>query len=378
MFARYLCRRDKMLGFVGMRMGFLVVAMGCAASLATAQATSGPAAGAAEVRDGQHDWDTFIGNWKMHLRRRLHPLASSDEWVNFDARSVTRKVWGGRANLDEFEAEGPTGHIEGVTLRLYNPQTHQWSIHWANSAAPTLENPVIGAYKDGRGEFYDQERFQGRAIYVRFVWTNVTQNSGDFEQSFSADGGKTWEANWITTMSRLPDTEPSKIPPVAESRDGQHDFDFEFGSWKAHLKRLVHPLSGSNTWVEYDGTSVVNKVWNGRANLGEFDVKNETGHIEGLSLRLFDPKSHQWSISWANAADGELSSTPMVGGFKNGRGEFFDQELFEGRYIFVRFVFSDITQNSFRLEQAFSEDGGKTWEPNWLVHFTRQEEAPAR
>jgi len=162
----------------------------------------------------------------------------------------------------------------------------------------------------------------------------------------------------------------------AGERDGQHDFDFEFGSWKTHLRRLVHPLSGSNTWVEMDGTSVVRKVWDGRANLGELEMNDATTHLEGLSLRLYNPQSHQWSIYWANSRDGSLG-TPMIGGFKDGRGEFFDQETFGGKAIFVRFIFSEITATSFRLEQAFSADGGKSWEPNWMATFTR-EISPAR
>jgi len=156
-------------------------------------------------------------------------------------------------------------------------------------------------------------------------------------------------------------------------RDGQHDFDFEFGTWKAHLRRLLHPLSGSNTWVELDGISTVRKVWEGRANLGEFEVHSPTTHLQGLSLRLYNPQSHQWSIYWANSNDGTLG-TPMIGGFHDGRGEFFDQETFQGKAIFVRFIFSDITPDSFRLEQSFSADGGKDWEPNWIVSFTREKQ----
>jgi hypothetical protein len=153
-------------------------------------------------------------------------------------------------------------------------------------------------------------------------------------------------------------------------RDGQHDFDFEFGSWKVHIRRLLHPLTGANTWAELDGTSIVRKVWDGRGNLGELDVANATTHLEGLSLRLYNPQSHQWSIYWANGNDGSLG-TAMIGQFTNGRGEFFNQELFQGKAVYVRFIFSDVTATSFRLEQSFSPDGGKTWEPNWIATFTR-------
>jgi hypothetical protein len=129
-------------------------------------------------------------------------------------------------------------------------------------------------------------------------------------------------------------------------------------------------LTGSSTWVEYEGTSVVRKVWNGRANLVELEVDGPAGHIEGLSLRLYNPQSHQWSLNYSNANDGALSQ-PAIGGFKNGRGEFFDQEPLNGRAILVRFVISDITPTSCHFEQSFSDDGGKTWEVNWITTDTR-------
>jgi len=153
-------------------------------------------------------------------------------------------------------------------------------------------------------------------------------------------------------------------------RDGQHDFDFEIGKWKTHLRRLLHPLTGSTSWVEYEGTTIVRKVWNGRANLVELDVNGPAGHIEALSLRLYNPESHQWSLNFANSKGGSLGQ-PTIGEFKNGRGEFFDQETFNGRAILVRFVISDITPNSCRFEQAFSDDGGKSWEVNWIATDTR-------
>ncbi len=153
-------------------------------------------------------------------------------------------------------------------------------------------------------------------------------------------------------------------------RNGQHDFDFEIGTWKTHLSRLQHPLSGSNTWVDYDGTSVVRAVWNGRANLLELDVKGPAGHIEALSLRLYNPESRQRSLNFAGANGGTLRQ-PTIGDFRNGRGEFFDQEAFNGRTILVRFVISDTTADSCHFEQSFSDDGGKTWELNWVATDTR-------
>ena len=158
----------------------------------------------------------------------------------------------------------------------------------------------------------------------------------------------------------------ARSQPALTDRDGRHDFDFEFGTWRTHLWRLQQPLSGSNTWVEYEGTTVVRKVWNGRANLVELEVDGPAGHIEGLNLRLYNPQSHQWSLNFASSSGGALGQ-PTIGEFKNGRGEFFDQELFNGRAILVRFVISDIKPDSCRFEQSFSEDGGKTWEVNWIA-----------
>jgi hypothetical protein len=159
-------------------------------------------------------------------------------------------------------------------------------------------------------------------------------------------------------------------PRPQAQRDGQRDFDFEIGAWKTHLRRLLRPLTGSTTWVEYEGTTVVRKIWNGQANLVELEVDGPAGHIEALSLRLYNPESHQWSLNFANSKTGVLSQ-PTIGEFKNGRGQFYDQETFNGRAILVRFVISDITANSCRFEQAFSDDGGKTWEVNWIATDTR-------
>lgn len=157
---------------------------------------------------------------------------------------------------------------------------------------------------------------------------------------------------------------------TTERRDGQKDFDFEIGTWKTQLKRLAKPLSGSTDWVEYEGTTIVRKVWDGRANLVELDVRGSAGRIEALSLRLYNPESRQWSLNFANVKGGVMAK-PTIGEFKNGRGEFYNQEDFNGRMILVRFVISDIKPDSCHFEQAFSDDGGKTWEVNWIATDTR-------
>jgi len=174
----------------------------------------------------------------------------------------------------------------------------------------------------------------------------------------------------VVAWRSVPAPAQSSRQPTLQERDGQPDFDFEIGTWKTRLSRLLHPLTGSTAWVEYEGTTVVRKVWNGRANLVELEVDGPSGHLEGLSLRLYNPQSHQWSLNFSNSSGGTLSP-PAIGEFRNARGEFFAQETLNGRAIYVRFVISDITPTSCRFEQSFSDDGGKTWEVNWIAVDTR-------
>src|SRR5215831_142581 len=109
------------------------------------------------------------------------------------------------------------------------------------------------------------------------------------------------------TSPATPQANPAATGLQASAeRDGQHDFDFELGSWKIHLKRRLRPMTGSNTWVEFDGTSITRKVWDGRAQLEEFETDGATGHIEGLTLRTYNPKTREWKLYWANSKDGNV------------------------------------------------------------------------
>lgn len=180
-----------------MGLPYLPVAPACA------RAPQAARAGAETPRDGQHDFDFEIGTWRTRLKRLAHPLSGSSEWLEYEGVTTVRKVWNGRANLVELTADGPDGHFEGLNLRLYNPRSRQWSLNFANSSSGTLGQPTIGGFVDGRGEFYDQEEFNGRAIFVRFVITPLDADTIRFEQAFSDDGGKTWETNWVATDTRM-------------------------------------------------------------------------------------------------------------------------------------------------------------------------------
>jgi hypothetical protein len=161
-------------------------------------------------------------------------------------------------------------------------------------------------------------------------------------------------------------------PPARAARDGTHDFDFNVGMWKTHIKRILHPLTGSTDSIELIGTVSVRKVWDGRAQLEEIEADGPKGHWEGLTLFLYNPQSHQWSQTFSNSAAGMFAGS-LVGSFKDGRGELYAQDTFDGRSILVRGAWSDVTPTSHRFEEAYSDDGGKTWEPVFIANLTREQ-----
>ena len=173
----------------------------------SAQQTAGtPATGAGDAgafRDGQHDFDFNFGVWRTHIQRLQHPLSGSSDWTKMEGTVTVRKVWGGEGQLEEIEADGTAGHWSGLTMFLYNPQSHQWSQTFASKSSGMLEAPIVGEFKNGRGELYGQDTFNGRSILVRGVWSDISPDAHKFEQAFSTDGGKTWEINFIGTLERI-------------------------------------------------------------------------------------------------------------------------------------------------------------------------------
>ena len=153
--------------------------------------------------DGRADFDFLVGTWHSRHRRLRERLKCSDEWEEFEGKSVIRKILDGLGNFDEIVVEPESGRLEAITLRLYNPISRQWSIYWSNSQTGTLDIPMIGEFVDGRGEFYAQEPHEGRQVLSRFIWSEITPTSCHWEQALSPDGGKSWETNWTMEFTRL-------------------------------------------------------------------------------------------------------------------------------------------------------------------------------
>ena len=177
-----------------------------------------------------------------------------------------------------------------------------------------------------------------------------------------------------TEAITVPPAQPSAASQTSQtSRDGSRDFDFEIGEWSTHVKRLQRPLSGSTTWLEYTGTTIVRGVLGRRANLAELTIEGPAGRIEGAALRLYNPDTRQWSVNYFSAAAGTLTA-PLFGVFDDGRATFFGQDTLAGRAVLVRFVIVKESEERYRFEQSFSADGGEHWELNWIATDTRMKE----
>ena len=160
--------------------------------------------------------------------------------------------------------------------------------------------------------------------------------------------------------------------PIIAQRDGQRDFDWEFGTWHTQVRVLRNPLSGAAPdWVVFEGVSIVKPLMGGRGNFVELSVKNASGSIEGGALRLYNPQARQWSLNYASTKNGLLTA-PVFGSFDSeGRGVFVGQDQFEGRTILVRFVITKSSPRQAHFEQSYSADGGASWETNWIATDTR-------
>lgn len=152
--------------------------------------------------DARNDFDFLIGSWKVHHHRLQERLKGCIEWEEFEGDTVVRKILNGLGNMDENIIQRAAGPVHAITLRLFNPESKEWSLYWATDITGTLEVPMIGSFTDGYGEFYSQEIFEGRHIFSRFIWSEIQANSCKWEQAFSIDGGKTWETNWVMTFER--------------------------------------------------------------------------------------------------------------------------------------------------------------------------------
>jgi hypothetical protein len=189
--------------FVGVSL--LMASLAVAAPVASGEPVPAPNCLA---HDGRHDFDARVGDWKVTHRRLKESLAGSHEWIEFDGTLSLRPVLGGLGNVSDNVFNMPGGAYRGVSMRAYDPKTGRWATWWLDGRDPhgELDPPMKGCFEagGGSGTFYGEERFKGKLVRVRVIWSNVTASSARWEQAFSADGGKTWEVNWTSELRRAP------------------------------------------------------------------------------------------------------------------------------------------------------------------------------
>ncbi|GAA2650499.1 hypothetical protein [Paractinoplanes durhamensis] len=147
-----------------------------------------------------NDFDFLNGSWTVRNRRLRTLLEGSDDWDTFPGHSTCRPIFNGAGNTDEIVF--PTLDSRGFTLRLFDQDRKEWSLYWASSRTGLLYPPVVGTFSEGRGDFYGDDTHEGKPIRAHFIWSDITATSARWEQEFSADGGQTWESNWIMEFTR--------------------------------------------------------------------------------------------------------------------------------------------------------------------------------
>jgi hypothetical protein len=326
---------------------------------------------------GLHDFDFMNGDWTA--RHRKLKSGSDSDWVEFDGAFTQRPLMNGWANSGDNLFRTPDGADRGLSLRAYDPETGLWAVWWVDGRDPAagLGKPNKGRFSNGVGLFYSDGTRNGKPVRGRVTWTRPTSATARWEQAVSTDGGKTWAVNWTTDFSRARPGEPtvtSGWKPAIDKRDGVNAFDTRPGNWKVRHRRLKERLAGSTEWVDFEGVQTWWPTLGGLGNLDDNVLAMPSGPYNGVTLRAYDPQTDQWSIWWLDGRNphGDLEP-PMKGRFVNGSATFYADDTLRGKPIKVRFIWSNLTPTSAHWEQAFSPDGGVTWETNWLSDFSKTE-----
>lgn len=319
------------------------------------------------------DWEWLVGNWDVHNRRLRRRLAGNDEWDSFAGKSAVWLTMGGLGTIDDNILDLPGGSYRGAGIRAWDPVTDRWLIWWLDGRNPgRIDPPVMGRFDGDSGTFTGTDTFEGRPINVRFHWQEIHGPRPHWQQSFSADGGATWEMNFENFFTRTAATPtPLPLPPQGETGRAPDDWAFLAGRWSVHHRRLRRRLAGSRDWDEFGGTFVNWPILGGNGNVGDNLMHAPTGAFRGVGFRAWDPETREWLSWWLDGRDPARIGAPLRGRFVDGVGRYFSDDVHEGRPVRARVTWSRITGTTTRWEQAFSADGGQSWEVNWTSDFTR-------
>jgi hypothetical protein len=331
-----------------------------------------PARAAEPATDAATDWAWLVGDWDVRHRRLRERLAGSTEWEEFPGRSALWLTLGGLGTIDDNAIDLPGGAYRALGVRAFDPAGGLWSIWWLDPRNPgRIDPPVRGRFEGDGATFLGEDSLRGRPILVRFQWSGIHGPRPHWRQSFSPDGGATWEMNWENVFTRASAT-PGPLPLAAgEPPPAPNDWAFLVGRWSVRHRKLRRRLAGDDRWDVFDGTLTNWPVMGGQGNVGDNLFNVAAGAYRGVGLRAWDPTTGDWLSWWLDGRDPGRIGPPVRGGFKGGVGTFLGDDVHEGRPIRARVLWSGIGADSARWEQAFSADGGVSWETNWVSDFTR-------
>lgn len=323
--------------------------------------------------DRRGDWAWLEGNWKVEHRRLRRRLVRDNHWDRFAGTSAVWMTLGGLGTIDDNILHLPGGDYRAVGIRAYDPASDRWSIWWLDGRNPTrIDPPVTGRFHGDSGTFSGSDLFEGRPIDVRFRWRGIRSSRPHWQQSFSPDDGASWEMNWENFFTRTAAT-PTPLPllPQGDAARAPDDWGFLAGRWTVRHRKLRKRLIGSREWDEFSGTFVNWPTLGGNGNVGDNLMNAPGGAFRGVGFRAWDPATREWLSWWLDGRDPRKIGTPLRGRFVDGVGTYFSDDEHEGRPVRARVTWSRITGTTARWEQAFSADGGDSWEVNWVSDFTR-------
>ena len=338
-------------------------------------------------RDGSHDFDFLYRPYFVHNRIRKRPVLDSQGWTKFDSTDEAWALPGGLGDEDLFRSNYPRKGFVRMTIRLYDRATGLWRIYGVDNLDSHGDTgaPNVGRWQGNVGTFDEPLMLQGKPAIDRYTWTKLdghSQIKARFEESLSMDGGATWKPVYVAEIipsasplaSSASAAEENLQPAAANVRDGSHDFDFESGKWRMPNHRLVTRLAGSHDWADFVSCA---QAWLLPGGLGNMDVYRTSywPNFVGMTFRTYDPQTGLWRLYWFDNrfARGAMEP-PVVGKFDGNAGVFEGRDTFNGKPIIMRFVWTLNPKGSkvvAKWRQAFSPDGGKTWEVNWrneLIH----------
>ena len=310
------------------------------------------------------DFDFLTGHFDVLHRQLVKPLSGGvgsggDEWTEYAGTCSARTHFDGAISIDEMQFPDKYG----MSLRLFDPVEKEWSVYWVSSTTYEVGPPVRGRWSDGSCWLVGEDEYDGRPVLASYAWSDVTETTAHWEQSFSVDGGETWELNWTMDFTRR-DTPPPR--PAVPKVTG--DFDFLVGEWDMHNRRRRPALGEPAEWYELESTMKVWSYFDGAISFDEGWFPSLG--FRGATFRVYNPFKHTWSIHWINSQRGVLE-TPVIGSFgADGIGIFEAPDVWEGQEIDVRFRWTPGAEQA-SWEQSFSTDGGQTWVPNWQMTHTR-------